>query len=268
MRNDIEMKDNKIKFKSKIYIKNSIKYYKITRNQLLILDALLYDGGMTKKYLDSHHNVRYSEHAGLLDFDSTKLERIVVSGKTTREDTDDVTILLPKDLPDLPDYEYIFHTHPPTPRPGGRAETDGILYEFPSISDIFHYIENYNNGFIQGSIVVTAEGLYIIKSKVPVNKKIIIPKNTRQLEKDLTYEQFKIQNEAIMKYGTKFTNKTFFNKIAKDKKYINKFNQIIKKYLNNQIVIKFINRIYDKIIDQWIIKSLYLRLRSVELDKK
>ena len=41
----------------------------------------------------------------------------------------------------------------------------------------------------------------------------------------------------------------------------NKFNQIIKKYLNNQIVIKFINRIYDKKIDQWIIKSLYLRLK-------
>ena len=165
------MKNNKIKFNSKIYIKNNIKYYKITRNQLLVLDALLYDGGgVTKKYLDSHKNVRYSEHAGLLDFDATKLERIVISGKTTREDKDDLDILLPHDLPDLPDYEYIFHTHPPTPHPGGRVN-QGILYEFPSISDIFHFIEHYNEGHVQGSIIITAEGLYIIKSKVPLDKK-------------------------------------------------------------------------------------------------
>jgi hypothetical protein len=262
-----EMKDNKIKFKSKIYIKNNIKYYKINRNQLLILDALLYDGGMTKKYLDSHKNIRYSEHAGLLDFDSKKLERIIVSGKTTREDTDDIDILLPHDLPDMPDYEYIFHTHPPTPHPGGRV-TQGILYEFPSISDLFHFIYYFNEGFIQGSIVVTAEGLYIIKPKVPLDKKIIIPKNTNKIEKQLTSEQFEIQNEAIIKYGTKFDNNIFFKKIAQDKLYINKFNLILKKYFDNQIVIKYIPREYDIKIDQWIIKKLYLRIRSVEELKK
>ena len=41
MKKDYEMKNNKLKFNSKIYIKNNIKYYKINRNQLLILDALV-----------------------------------------------------------------------------------------------------------------------------------------------------------------------------------------------------------------------------------
>ena len=54
--------------------------------------------------------------------------------KLNREDED---ILLPIDLPDIKDYEYIFHTHSPTPFPGSRA-VDGVLYEFPSISDIYH----------------------------------------------------------------------------------------------------------------------------------
>jgi len=253
------------KFKSKIYIKNKKKYFKIDRNQLLVLDALLYDGGMTKKYLDTHKNIRYSEHAGLLDFDSTKLERIVVSGKTTREDTDDVDILLPHDLPDMLDYEYFFHTHPPTPHPGGRAK-QGILYEFPSISDIFHFIYYYNKGLTQGSLIIADEGIYIIKAKN--DKKIDIPNNTTKIEKKLLEEQFNIQTDAIEKYGTDFDNNTFFKKIAYDKTYIQRFNKILKKLLNNQVIIKFKNRIYDKKTDQWLIKSLYLKISSYELKKK
>jgi len=252
------------KFKSKIYIKNKKRYFKISRNQLLILDSLLYDGGMTKKYLDSHRNVRYSEHAGLLDFDATKLERIIVSGKTTIQDKDDIEILLPHDLPDILDYEYFFHTHPPTPHPGGRAK-EGYLYEFPSVADIFHFIENYNLGLTQGSLVITAEGIYIIKSKV--NGKIKIPKNTKNMEKLLSKEHYNIQSEAIEKYGTDFDNNFFFNKIAKNKYYIKKYNKFLKKILDNQVIIKFKNRIYDKKTDQWLIKSLYLNISSYELKK-
>ena len=40
-------------------------------------------------------------------------------------------------------YQYLFHTHPPTPKPGGRAG-EGIVYEFPSIGDILHFIDHFN----------------------------------------------------------------------------------------------------------------------------
>ena len=56
-------------------IKYSQRYIKITQNQLQIFDALLYDGGV-KKYLDSNNNLRYSEHAGIFDFDKIKLEEL------------------------------------------------------------------------------------------------------------------------------------------------------------------------------------------------
>ena len=40
---------------------------------------------------------------------------------------------------------------------------NGILYEFPSISDITHFIEHHNNGKLLGSIIMAPEGIYIIR---------------------------------------------------------------------------------------------------------
>jgi hypothetical protein len=135
---------NNIKIKSNVHIRNKKRYLKLNRNQLLILDALLYDGS-ARKYIDSDNHLRYTEHMGVLDFKANKLQKIIISGETTREDEDDIDILLPKDLPNIYEYEFMFHTHPPTPKPGDRAK-DGILYEFPSVNDIFHFIKYYNKG--------------------------------------------------------------------------------------------------------------------------
>ena len=112
-------------FKATKYIKHHKKYFKLDHNQLLILDSLLESGGYEKKYIDKSSNLRYSEHFCLLDFNKNKLEKIIVSAKTNREDNDDLDILLPSDFPDIKDYEYMFHTHPPTPFPGSRV-VDGI----------------------------------------------------------------------------------------------------------------------------------------------
>ena len=133
-------------------------YVKITHNQMRILDALMNDGGYMKKYYDSRNNFRWSEHAGLLDFSKNKLDKIIVSAKTNRTDKYDHDIFLPLNMIEAYEYEYMFHTHPPTPKEGYRAKL-GIVYEFPSISDIFHFIEHYNNGHIQGSIVIAPEGV-------------------------------------------------------------------------------------------------------------
>ena len=63
----------------------------------------------------------------------------------------------------------MFHTHPPTPFPGSRV-VDGILYEFPSISDIYHFADHFNAGETQGSLIIAPEGMYIIRAQDNINK--------------------------------------------------------------------------------------------------
>jgi hypothetical protein len=237
---------------------NNKKYIKIKRNQLLLLDALLNDGGFQKKYIDKTNNLRYSEHSGHLGLNNSTIDRIIVSAKTTREDDDDTDILLPHNLNDSYEYKYFFHTHPPTPQPGGRAK-DGILYEFPSISDIFHFIDHYNMGKTLGSIVVAPEGYYII---YPKNFKINKIKYDTEIEdeifKQMEEENNIIQTKALEKYGVNFTEEYYYNTISTDINFIKMFNKMINKYLNNQIKIILKNRQKDKLMNKWIIKQLYL----------
>ena len=95
------------------------------------MDALLQHGSYIKRYNDNNKDFRYSEHMGLLDFNNDGLDKIIVSGKTIRVDEHDNEIYQPDNVVEALDYEYFFHTHPATPRPGGRVD-EGILFEFPS----------------------------------------------------------------------------------------------------------------------------------------
>jgi hypothetical protein len=242
-----------LKLESKIITEKDKKFIKINRNQLLILDALLEHGGYSKKYSDlKNKNIfRYSEHSGLFDFTSNKLQKILVLGNTNRVDKGDDEIFMPNNIKDMYEYEYIFHTHPPTPKPGGRVD-EGILYELPSIGDILHFIDHYNDGKISGSIVITSEGLYNIRDKYLKGDKIKIDED--QLFFEYNDVSRKIQEFGIKKYGNKFTNKIFYSKIAQDIKLINKINDIVNKF---NIVIDFIPRIYDN-KENWIIDTIYL----------
>lgn len=242
-----------IKFDSDVYSQDSIQYLKVDKNQLMIIDALMKHGGYTKKYIDKNgkNAYRYSEHAGLLDFNETGLDKLIISAKTSRVDKGDEEIYLPKDMPYALDYEYIFHTHPPTPKPGGRASI-GILYEFPSISDIFHFIDHYNYGTTQGSLVITPEGLYNIRKTIPDNKKIKVDEN--KLYREMNKIMRITQEEAIDKYGIDFTTYEFYSKIAQDTQFIKNINNVLNKYL---ISIDFYPRLKDH-KGNWIIDSIHL----------
>lgn len=243
-----------------IYRSSKKKYIKLKRNQLLILDALLNDGGYVKKYIDKSKKLRFSEHSGYLGLNKSTIDRLIVSTKTSREDKYDTEILLPYNLIDTYNYEYLFHTHPPTPKIGGRAN-EGILYEFPSVYDIFHFIDHYNMQKTIGSIVIAAEGIYIIYAKNMNKKKITYDID---LENDIieNIENYNtnIQIEAINKYGIDFTDTYFYTNIAKDATYLKMYNKIINKYLNNQIKIIIKNREKDLLTNSWLIKSLYLKI--------
>jgi hypothetical protein len=248
-----ERKKRIINYESEIYTQESIQYLKLDRNQILIIDALMNHGGYAKRYIDANKKdtFKYSEHAGLLDFNSNGLDKIIISGKTSRVDKGDEDIYLPEDMPYALDYEYIFHTHPPTPKPGGRVN-NGILFEFPSISDIFHFLQHYNDGKTQGSIVVCAEGLYNIRKQILDNKKINIDENKLYSELDVIMK--KSQKDAINTYKNNFTTYEFYSKIAQDRKYIDAINHIINQY---KIHIDYFPRIKDS-SGKWIIDSIHL----------
>jgi hypothetical protein len=233
-------------------IKYNKSYLKLDRNQLLILDALMQHGSK-RSYMDTSNRklYRYSEHAGLLDFNEFGLEKVLVSGNTSRVDENDDEIFLPNNMDDAFDYEYIFHTHPATPKAGGRVHY-GILYEFPSISDMFHFMDHYNEGNTQGSIIICAEGLYLIRKKNHDNKDIIIDEDKFYRDSVKTFN--KVQDQAIKKYGDDFSDYVFYSKIAQDKNYINQLNKVFNRY---KMQVDYYPRIKNK-KGQWIIDTLYL----------
>lgn len=241
-------------------VKQNKQWLKIDRNQIMIMDALM-EHGSRQQYIDKRNRrmFRYSEHAGLLDFDDNGLEKLVISGKTFRVDKDDDDIYLPTNMKEAFDYEYIFHTHPATPKPGGRVKV-GILYEFPSISDVFHFMDHYNQGKTQGSIIIAAEGMYIVRKAVPDNKKIRMDENKFYHATIRTYGE--IQNESIRKYGTKFTNRTFFSKIAQNTSYIERINRVTNRYGIN---IDYYPRTKDS-RGRWIIDTVYVPVYSIEAE--
>lgn len=248
-----------VSFKGSDYIKGTTRYIKLDRNQILIMDALMRHGGYTKKYMDKRNKkiYRFSEHAGLLDFDNSGLERILVSGNTSRVDKGDDEIFQPKEIKDALNYEYIFHTHPPTPKPGGRASL-GILFEFPSISDIFHFLDHFNEGKTQGSIVITPEGLYNIRKLEADKKKIKL--DEEELYDDLLDIFRKVQHDAVKKYGDKFTTFMFYSKISQDKSYIDQINKVLNKY---DLQIDYYSRVKDN-KGRWIIDTIYLPIQIIQ----
>ena len=236
-----------------------LKSFKLKRNQLNIMDALLYSGG-NKKLYETKKKFYYSEHFGLLDFNKKGLETILVDANTNRVDEGDDTILMPTTTrKDLEDYEYIFHTHPPEQsRPGGRVD-DGILYEFPSMSDIFHFIHYHNNGRINGSIVNTAEGIYIIKMNKYNRTKQLDLSDSNEDKLNVLFS--KIQDHAIKKYGTNFSNEYFYSVIAQDKFYIKQINKILKK---NNLLINYYPRIKNK-KKEWVLPEVDIKVNVIEM---
>lgn len=238
--------------------KHSKKFLKVSRNQIMIMDALMEHGGY-KRYVDNRDNqvFRYSEHSGLLDFNNTGLEKIVVSANTTRVDKGDSDIYMPKNMIDMLDYEYIFHTHPPTPKVAGRVD-QGILYEFPSISDVFHFLDHYNDGKTQGSIVMAPEGMYILRKIHHDNKPIKMNENA--FYRQANQIMFDMQDEAIAKYGVKFSDEFFYSQIAQNTYYLDQMNHV---YNKHGIQIDYYPRVKDS-KGQWVVDTVYLPVYTIE----
>lgn len=240
-----------IKLKSKMIFhrKKKLHYIKISKNQMMIMDALMVDGGI-QKYEGKSAIDNFSEHAGMLDF-NVRLERITISARTTREDEDDKGILFPDiDFAEVKDYEYIFHTHPPNPKPGSRA-AEGVLYELPSPGDFLVFVDLFNRKLTQGSIIIAPEGTYVIR---PINmtvKKIV-------LDDDEFFEKMEesideIHNHTLRKYGRTISIKKFYTIVTVDKEPIQMLNKVLKEH---GIHVTYKPRIKQN--GRWILNSMYL----------
>ena len=258
----LKQQDIPIKLLGRVTSTENTGYLKLEKNQIMIIDALMKHGGYNKKYYDSKKRniTRYSEHAGFLDIRNDKLHNIIISGNTLRVDRGDNDIFLPSNIIDAYYYEYIFHTHPPTPKPGGRA-TDGILYEFPSPGDIFHFIDHFNDGQTVGSLVMTPEGLYNIRKNSYDRKKIEI--NEDSFYKDIRNAIKESQESAINKYGTQFTSYIFYSKISQDMTFINIINNTLNQY---QLNIDFYPRVKD-FRGSWIVDTIYIPIYNKKNEK-
>lgn len=189
----LHLKEMPLQYKSSIIISKGIHRIFLNQNQLNILDALYeHGGGKKKKYVDKGAHY-YSEHSGFIDFNTTGIKRIIINTNKHRIDKDDPDILLPDKIDNILDYEIFYHTHPSTPFPCYRMLDADILYEMPSISDIYHFIHFANKGLTQASIIVAPEGMYIIQ-------KIIIDKRALYIDYDKYTDRYLQLQKKYIRY--------------------------------------------------------------------
>jgi hypothetical protein len=230
------------------------KYVIINKNQILIIDALLEHGGYTKKYFDltGKKTIRYTEHAGYLALNNelTSLSKVIVYGNTTSVDKNDQEIFFPNEDPTSFNFEYLFHTHPPTPEPGMR-----VIHEIPSIGDILHFIWHFNEGKTIGSLVLTSEGLYNVRKNDFTDTKIKV--NEDKLYKNCLKVISNIHDYDFDKYSDDFDREYFYSVIAQDFNFINIYNDFLHKF---NIHIDYFPRKKNK-DNLWYIDDVYLPIK-------
>ena len=232
-------------------------------NNINIIDGV-YEEGSYNIFINKNKNIfnsdkfYFSEHSGFIIFNMNIVDKVIVLNNY-RTDKDDPTIFLPKNNIEALSINYIFHTHPKTPELFSRFKSDGILYEFPSLNDIYHFIDHHNRGILNGSLVITPEGIYNIRKRNFNEKKIIIDEDIfDNLMNDVYIECNKQAHEKY--YKINFTENNFYKHIATNLEFIKKINNILEKF---DITIDYICRVKSKKINndyksKWIIPNFYL----------
>ncbi len=253
---------------SKCKLNDTYEYILLSTNNINIMDSL-YEDGSKEKYLEPNKNIYsvdkyyYSEHYGSIEYDKNKVNNFKIY-TDMRVDKEDPTIYLPKIDKNLSNYEYIFHTHPKTPYLGSRVKYN-LLYEFPSISDILHYMDNHNLGKLIGSLVMAPEGLYIIH-KYTLNKQPLkidtfifvdeLDDEMRECFLDSKKEYSKLNYKKLMRNNEiKIPESYFYKNISLNFDYVNRINLVLSKY---DLYIDFFPRIKLPNSKNWILPDIYL----------
>jgi hypothetical protein len=231
-------------------------------NNINIIDGLYEEGSYNifinkNKNLFNSNKLIFSEHSGFIIFNNNVVDKVIVLNDH-RVDKEDPDIFLPKNNIEALSVHYIFHTHPKTPELGSRFKHK-LLYEFPSINDIYHFIDHHNRGILYGSLVITPEGIYNIRKNNINNKKIIIDEDVFDNYVEDIYRE--CNKDSCDKYDNmKINEKNFYKYIATNLEFIYKINKVLEKF---DISIDFISRVKSKKINndyksKWIIPDFYL----------
>lgn len=224
------------------------KFIPFNHNKLMILDAL-WSQGSKKVYFENDKYI-YSEHSGVIVIKEYTIKQIDVFDNTTRIDEADDGILLPTNTDRFNHYHYMFHTHPNNGSWGGRIK-DKVVYEVPSASDIFNYVQYYNSGKILSSVVVSPEGMYVIRTIKYVDKIDLDDDEYDTVNKEITA----LQKEALKNLDTENISDPdiFHERISSDTVYIAMFNDYLKKH---NLYIEYYPRV--KRNNEWVLTAMYL----------
>lgn len=253
-------------------IKMCFEWCLLNTNGLNIIDGL-YEVGSNQIYTEKKKNIseskisRFSEHSGFIYFEKKKIKTIsIITG--TRVEPSDPIIYMPTNCVEALKVEYIFHTHPKTPYIGSRIKS-GIIYEFPSISDIIHFVEHHNDGKLLGSIIIAPEGIYIIRKNnfnsnpINVDYDLMID----NLEDTFTecyndsYSKYSAVNYHELKVNgeIKLPDNFFYSQISTNYEYINSINKVLKKY---DLFIDYYARTHfnnpEINVSKWIFDDIYV----------
>lgn len=249
-----------------------INWILLNTNGINILDGL-YEVGSGQIYIEKNKNIfeskisRFSEHSGFIYFEKNKISTVsVITG--SRVEPSDPLIFMPSNCLEALKVDYIYHTHPKTPYIGSRIKL-GIVYEFPSISDIIHFIEHHNNGKLLGSIIIAPEGIYIIRKNnfdrnpIHVDYDIMVGEleeifmecynDSYSKYSKINYGEFKTNREI------KLPDSFFYGEVSTNYEYINKINKVLEKY--DLFIDYYARTLFDKpkiYIKKWIFDDIYL----------
>lgn len=216
-----------------------ICYVHLNRNNLNIIDALM-EHGSKRKYVSIHSKEKiYSEHSGCIEVINNAVSKLILNPESDRIDIHDKSILMPRNNDIFAKYEFIFHTHPNASRNGGRIN-EGILYEFPSASDIFNFIKYHKDGILQGSLIVSPEGVYLIRRK---NYLIDLPDGNINSHKMISDFILSLERESIQSIKTNLSNISelsnsdiFYQNVSSNTKYINSYNKFLDEKMFNLFI--------------------------------
>ena len=242
---------------------SAFTYVVLHYNKLLILDALMKQGSHTR-YLVKSDNMEkyiYSEHSGVITIENSLVKNIIVAADNNRIDVNDDNIYLPTNTDILAKHPILFHTHPVTQNGSidkksaniyaGRL-SEGIIYEFPSANDVLNFVKYRRDGVAQASIVISPEGIYVIRPIIYYYPN----KVTEIFHKHLHKFIIKLENMAVNQYGniSNISDPDIFHQnISLDLTYIKMYNDFIKK---SNLFIEFYSR--QKKNNEWTLPEISL----------
>lgn len=198
----------------------------LDHNSLQILEALYRQGSYPVYAKPNGDLAMYSEHAGVLTVRDGTIDQVITSTHSYRIDTTDDSIYLPCNTDVMYQHPYLFHTHPMQSVVGGRAEA-GIIYELPSPGDIFNFVHMAEKGKAQASIIVSPEGLYVIRKIFPDQSLTVQPDDYLRIQRIIgRVEDFTLSRIQ----GQDLTDpETFQSQVCQHTDAIRRYNRIVRK---------------------------------------